>query len=133
MNQTDRDELERVRAALPFDLSHTRQSTSELVAALAADRRMLQELARFAPEALNVDVRVMREKDKQHKLSSAKGGKKGAATRDLKAIDPVRAEELARQLGWPKTTQDIYKRVAVRMDRSPERIGQILRERVKAK
>lgn len=61
------------------------------------------------------------------------GGIKGAETRRKSALSPKSVVAAAVAMGWPAVTQGVNKRLSLRFDCTPERIGQILRAEQKAK
>lgn len=61
------------------------------------------------------------------RLSGSIGGTLSARTRKKTAVSAKEVYAAAVTLGWPGQTAGVYKRLALKFNRTPERIGQLLR------
>lgn len=141
MSNAERDSLWKDGAAASIDLValaqlHSRLAATAMVRAKGAEDRgdsigvaAAMEEYRTALEAIRRAIPLQDGADKalRAKAGAARGGRRGAQTRQQDAVDEDAVLRAAKIMGWPAVTSGVNKRLALRFDRTPERIGQILR------
>jgi|CXWL01.1.fsa_nt_gi hypothetical protein len=120
--------LDQAKGVAEYCLAEIDSQGEDAVAAIAIFTSVAQFMVtRAAGQCLGVELARGADAALMQRAAGSEGGRKGAQTRQAKAIKPESVVAAAKELGWPDKKSGINKLLSKQFPCDPDHIGRILR------